>query len=100
MTSEEFNTAIEFLRQHEQDRFVMMALIAQVSKARPAQGSERDVRTLISRPMWNAFCRATKLPEDSEPSEWLGTESHRVFGSETVVFESDEMISVSFAMKP
>ncbi len=74
---------------------IMCALVGQVQKA--AQGrSERDVTTLISRPMWNAFCRATELKEDTSPSEWLGIhKTARVYGSKTIIIERPDFWSVS-----
>lgn len=78
------------------DEEIMCALIGQVSQAAQG-GSEREVRTVITRPMWNAFCRATKSPENSEPTEWLGMgPTIRVYGSETIVVEGDSMRSFSF----
>lgn len=79
------------------DEQIVRALIVQVASAVPPGGNERDVTTVISRPMWNAFCRATGIPEDSEPTRWVGAnETRRVYGSATVVVENGEMISVSF----
>lgn len=78
------------------DDEVMCALIGQVAQA--ARGSvECDVTTIITRPMWNAFCRATKMPENSEPTAWLGIhKTRRVYGSETIVVDRPEMASISF----
>lgn len=79
-----------------EDEEVMCALIHQVTKA-AAGGNERDVRTIITRGMWDAFCRAADIPEGSEPTEWKGIHStYRVYGSETVVIESSEMKSFSY----
>lgn len=53
------------------DKDVMLALIGQVAAASLlGSGSERDVTTWITRSMWNAWCRAVDIPENSEPSEW------------------------------
>lgn len=77
------------------DQQIARALIDQVRKA--ANGhSEMDVTTLISRPMWYAFNRFTGHPEDTEPTEWQGLkDTHRVFGSRTVVVDRDDMWSIS-----
>ena len=81
-----------------EDHELMSALIGQVRKAVPAGKSEEAVTTLITRPMWRAFCRALDMPEDSVPTEWLGMHGTiRVYGSRTIVTESDMMASVSFA---
>jgi hypothetical protein len=81
-----------------QDHELTSALIGQVGKAVPKGENELSVTTLITRPMWEAWCRACNLPEDSEPTEWLGSkETIRVYGSRTIVIESDMMASVSFA---
>jgi hypothetical protein len=79
---------------------VMVALVHQVSKAVPKGGNERDVTTIITRPMWQAFCRATNEPEDSEPTDWLSLASTRVFGSQTIVVESPAWRAVSLVMRP
>lgn len=87
-----------------EDQFIMRTLIGQVLAALRAgqrnhpgwPSSERNVRTVITRPMWNAFCRASGLPPDSEPTEWKGIHhTRRVFGSETIIVESDEWWSAS-----
>jgi hypothetical protein len=63
-----------------------------------ARGSvETEVRTIISRPMWRLWNRELGDPEDSEPTEWLGIkDTNRVYGSETIVVESDALFSFSF----
>lgn len=84
------------------DDEIMCALIGQVSKAmvaaqktKPA-ASETDVITYVTRPMWNAFCRAVKVPENSKPTGWNGIHGTiRIFGSETKIIESSEMWSYS-----
>lgn len=65
---------------------IPLHLFSQVMKAaRP--GSEREVVTVITRPMWCAFLRAVGVPEYVEPTEWLGCHrTQRVFGSETHVY--------------
>lgn len=79
----------------DQDQRIMRELIHQVSIA--AEGvPESDVLTRISRPMWKSFCRATGMPEDCEPTAWLGIHNtRRVYGSETQIVESDEMFAIS-----
>lgn len=78
------------------DDRIMHALIGQVARAVPKGGTERDVTTIISIPMWRAWCRAVGMPEDSQPTEWgIGVESNRVYGSRTIVVENDKMIAVS-----
>lgn len=78
------------------DDEILRALINQVLKA--AHGRvETEVVTYITKPMWNAFCRATGLPKNSSPTEWLGIhKTIRVFGSHTIVLPSKKMASVSF----
>lgn len=79
------------------DQAVMITLIGQVQSAMPPGGVETQVRTLITRPMWDAFCRAAGMPVPCLPTEWRpwgGT--RRVFGSETIVVESNRMAAVSF----
>lgn len=83
------------------DDSIMRALVAQVSAAVPRKsgGSEQDVTTLITRPMWEAFLRAVGEPPGTEPSpEWSKT-AVRVYGSCTVVFEAEHMASISFSME-
>lgn len=62
---------------------IVAALCQQVARA-AAGRSEREVVTLISPLMWNAFCRGVGLPEGTPPGEWEGPgKTARVFGSET-----------------
>lgn len=83
------------------DEEIMTTLIGQVLLATYAaadfrpMASERDVVTLITRPMWEAFCRAAAIPPHSMPTEWKGVKSIRVFGSETKIVESDQWWSLS-----
>ncbi len=68
------------------DDEVMRSLIHQVSKAVPEGGSERDVLTIITRPMWEMWCRAVGNPADSLPDN--GVAGNRVYGSYTVLIDS------------
>lgn len=73
----------------------MCALVEQVSTALGAQkfghpANKRDIITFVTRPMWEAFCRAGHLPADSLPTPWIGKDTIRVF-----VVESSEMWSFS-----
>lgn len=78
------------------DAEIMCMLIGQVSKAVPAGGTERDVTTIISQPMWQAWCRAVGKPEDSQPTEWgTGPDHNRVYGSRTLVVDNPKMLAVS-----
>lgn len=80
------------------DTEIMCALIGQVASAANGR-SEREVKTLITRPMWNAFLRSIGAKENAVPTEWRGIHrTIRVYGSETIVIESDEMASVSFPL--
>jgi hypothetical protein len=72
----------------------VMAAMRALQENEPAV-SESSIKTIITRPMWEAFLRATKTPEGSEPTEWNGMHTIRVFGSETHVVESDEWWSFS-----
>lgn len=75
---------------------IVHALIEQVSKAVPKGRTETAVRTIISRPLWRLFNRELGHPEDVEPTGWVGIhKTHRVYGSETVVVESDKLFSFS-----
>lgn len=86
------------------DQDIMLALIGQVADAHAnlkknicGPCTEADIQTIISRPMWNAFCRATKMPENSKPTPWLGIhKTRRVYGSATHVVESEHMFSFSY----
>lgn len=78
---------------------ILFALSGQVAAAIPEGGSERDVTTLISRMYWNAFLIGVGLEQGLQPTEWLGDESVRVFGSKTIVVDRDDLVSVSFATK-
>ncbi len=78
------------------DDRIMHALIHQVARAVPAGGTDQDVTTIISTPMWAAWCRAVGKPEDSEPTEWgTGPNHNRVYGSRTLVVDHPKMLAVS-----
>jgi hypothetical protein len=82
------------------DHEIAYALMEGVSKAVPDKGSERDVVTYVSRPMWQAFCRAANIPELSEPTLWSNDgECCRIYGSATIVVDTDKMIAVSITPK-
>ena len=79
----------------KKDREVMHALMGQVASVVKGNAkSERDVVTLISRPMWRKWCADVGEPEDSVPGEW--GKSVRVYGSETIIVESEHDFAVSF----
>lgn len=81
------------------DSAIMRALINQVMKATPLKGTERDVVTFITKPMWRAFLRATGSPVNAKPTEWkMGKDCMRVFGSTTVVLNSQKLQSMSFSI--
>lgn len=66
---------------HPQPSDVARFLIHQVSRA-AAGDSERDVVTLITRPMWDLWQLFTQTK--GEPTPWFGVElTRRVYGSET-----------------
>lgn len=62
-----------------EDEEIVCALVEQVTKA-AAGGSERDVVTFITLPLWNAFLRALGEEENQDPRSDL-----RVYGSKTVL---------------
>lgn len=73
------------------DEEIMFGLIDQVRKA-AAGGSERNVMTFITRPMWIAFLRAIKHPDlNTLPMPGL-----TVFGSRTLLFNRPQFWSMSF----
>lgn len=85
----------------EFERELIATLSDQVLKAVPPNGSERDVITYISRPMWRMWNGATGVHPDTEPTLWFGNEAtRRVFGSETVVIDHDKAFAVSCKLKP
>lgn len=77
---------------------VIRALVQQVQNARGnASCDETAVRTIISRPMWRMWCVALGNDPNCDPTEWTGDFScRRVYGSETIVVESDQLFAVSF----
>ena len=79
------------------DHELMSTLIGQVARAVAPGKSECSVTTLITRPMWREWCRVVGAPEDSVPTEWTGDSTLRVYGSKTVIVESEAMMAVSFA---
>ena len=79
------------------DDDILRQLIHQVAKAVPKGENETAVTTVVTRPLWNAWCRAAGIPENSEPTGWDGCHANRIYGSKTIVVESDAMAAVSFA---
>lgn len=81
------------------DHEILSTLIGQVSRARPKHGSEMNVITLISRSMWRLWNEATDCNPDDEPMNWTHDpkQCRRVYGSYTVVVESEAFFAVSFA---
>ena len=85
---------------NELDQSIFLALIRQVTQAVPDGQSETSVTTVVSRPMWHAWCRGTGMGENSEPTAWIGNpNTQRIYGSETVVVESEKFFAISFAGK-
>jgi hypothetical protein len=77
------------------DQLILSSLIGQVTKA--ARGrSEREVKTFITRPFWNLWCKATNIPENSVPTDWTTVNCIRIYGSETIVVESEKFAAVSY----
>lgn len=75
--------------------YLINALIAQVTKA-AAGGSELNVVTRISRPMWRMWNEANGHHPDTEPTAWLGQDlTRRVYGSETIVVDDPGLWAVS-----
>lgn len=80
------------------DEQIMLELVGQVACVARNGKPETAVTTIITRPMWAAFCRATGMPPNCEPTEWFGVKkTRRVYGSRTIVVEAEEMAAVSFA---
>lgn len=75
------------------DEEIMIALVEQVQKA-AAGGSENDVVTFITRPMWMAFLRAT----GEKDLHKLPRPGLSVFGSRTLLFNREAMEAVSFPL--
>ena len=76
---------------------LVFALGEQVTKAVPAGGSELDVTTFITLRMWDMFCVAMGLSSDTVPTEWIGKDTIRVWGSKTMVIDSASYWAFSIA---
>lgn len=87
-------------------REIMSALITQVMRAAgPTPTPETEVKTYISREMWTLFLIGTgmtrRLALKTNPTGWIGMgKTHRVYGSETIIIESDQIFSWSVRPKP
>lgn len=57
--------------------------------------NETDVVTFISRPMWELFLAEVAEAVSFMPDESNGADTIRVYGSETVVFESEAVFAYS-----
>jgi hypothetical protein len=80
------------------DEQIARALIGQVASTAAAKGySERQVTTLITKPMWKAFLRGLGEDDNLKPTEWIGEDTIRVYGSKTILINSRKMFSVSFS---
>lgn len=81
------------------DETIARALVQQVLQA-AAGTDERFVTTLVTRPLWRLWMRFSELPEDDEPTDWIGFEhTRRIFGSRTIIIETDHMASDSFRVE-
>jgi len=77
---------------------IVRHLVQQVTRAVPKGGSERDVTTIITKSMWDDWCKATGIPCGTKPGGWNGiVDTNRVYGSETIVVKSPLYAAVSFA---
>lgn len=77
----------------------MLRLIEQVQEAKKTAVkpvSERDVTTIITRPLWEQWCRITEIPPGAKPVPPGQWPCYRVFGSRTIVVESPALECVSF----
>ncbi len=73
-------------------------LVHQVSKACPKHGTELDVVTKISLPLWQRFNRELGHPANTKPTDWIWPKQvHRVFGSETIIVRSKRLFAMSAA---
>jgi hypothetical protein len=81
------------------DQDIMRQLISRVARSMPKGGSEQDVTTFISRPMWKSWCRAVGIKTNSEPTAWIGVRSHRVYGSKTIIVEAAHLFAVCVVSK-
>ena len=66
---------------------IVQRLIEGVAAAVPKGGTEMDVVTHITRPLWQLWCEAMGDPPDTEPTPWIGKDTKRVFGSLTLVYD-------------
>ena len=76
-------------------------LISGVAKAVPVGGSELDVTTIISRPMWRRWCVELGYNPDGDISTPMFNYNCpiRVFGSDTHVVEHESEFALSFATR-
>lgn len=73
---------------------ITIALGEQVHAAMPKGGSETEVLTTITQPMWNAFLEEIREKKDKLPQKGLS-----VWGSVTHVVPSKKMYSFSRRMR-
>ncbi len=70
------------------DYDIMRALVAQVERAIAQAGPHARTLTVISRPMWRAWCRALGEPEYGEPGP-----KDLLYGSPVCVIEDPRLFS-------
>jgi hypothetical protein len=78
-------------------RDLLSSLIGGVVTSVPEGGSERDVVTFVSKPLWNIWCEMTEMPPGTKPSDWIKDGCARIYESETILVDSDRFFAVSFA---
>lgn len=80
------------------DNEIIRRLVEQVRLAVPKGGSEKDVITVITRPMWRRFLRYIGINSDIDPVFSKSAKNNlTVYGSETIVVERPYEASFSYA---
>jgi hypothetical protein len=81
-------------------RALIRQVLAALQDATIGGMTEANVLTYVTRPMWEAFLRYQGLPEVTPPTPWQGVDTVRIFGSETIIVESEEWWSLSMIIEP
>lgn len=77
------------------DRDIAYAVVAQVERAKQAKPEPCQPVTVITRPMWNAVCRALVPDPEARKAMQAATASASLMGCPVIVTESSHLWSMS-----
>ena len=84
------------------DYKVCLALKRQVFRCLKKGVTTGQVVTIVTRPMWKAWCRFVGTPETSMPynCSWAHPMKEQICGTTTLIAPGETMASLSYVRKP